>query len=77
MILSIISIKQLLEYFDQYILKHSSIIKEIKPSFLASQALKSMTQPGNQSVIDPIFIDQINQLYQTWIKNTEYVFNYK
>jgi len=44
---------------------------------LASQALKSMKQTGNQSVIDPVFIDQINQLYQTWIKNTEYELNYK
>jgi len=53
--------------FNQYVLDNSTELENIEPTFWAQHALKRMTQAGNESVIDPLFLDRIYQLYQAWI----------
>lgn len=53
--------------FNQYVLANSTELKNIEPTFWGQHALKRMTQTENESVIDPLFLDRIHQLYQAWI----------
>jgi len=53
--------------FNQYVLDNSTELENIEPTFWGQHALKRMTQTGNESVIDPLFLDRIYQLYQAWI----------
>jgi len=53
--------------FNQYVLDNSTELENIEPTFWGQHALKRMTQAGNESVIDPLFLDRIYQLYQAWI----------
>ncbi|WP_286753521.1 MULTISPECIES: RNA-binding domain-containing protein [Sphingobacterium] len=53
--------------FNQYVLDNSTGLENIEPTFWGQHALKRMTQTGNESVIDPLFLDRIYQLYQAWI----------
>lgn len=55
--------------FNKYLLENSIKLGSMEPTFWGMDALKRMAQSGNRSVVDPLFLDKINQLYEVWIKN--------
>lgn len=55
--------------FNKYVIENSAELKNIEPTFLGKKALKTMTQAGNESVIDPLFLDQLKQLHHSWTLN--------
>ena len=56
--------------FNKYVLQNTAELARIETTFWAKQALKTMIQAGNESVINPLFLDKIKQLHQMWtLKN--------
>jgi len=52
--------------FNSYVTENQKLLEEIKPGFHGEHAKKRMKQQDKDSVIDPIFIDKLLQLYEKW-----------
>jgi len=52
--------------FNNYVAENQKLLEDIKPGFHGEHAKKSMKQQGKDSVIDPVFIDKLLQLYEKW-----------
>lgn len=50
--------------FNKFILENQHLLNEISPSYYGENANKRMLKAHNNSVIDPIFIDKIIQIYK-------------
>ncbi len=55
-----------IEEFIDYVVKNENQFHKIKPDFWAEHAKDNMNKQDKGSVIDPIFIDRITQMYQKW-----------
>lgn len=56
--------------FNKYVLQNTAELARIETTFWGKQAFKAMKQAGNESVINPLFLDKIKQLHQMWtLKN--------
>jgi len=58
--------KEELESFKKYVLENEESLDEIEDYFWGKEAKKDMKRQNKNSVIDPIFIDKINQVYDKW-----------
>ena len=54
--------------FDEYLINNEAELNNIQVSFWGEQALKKMKQAGNDSVVDPFFLDKVKQLHDIWSK---------
>lgn len=52
--------------FNSYVAENQKLLEDIKPGFHGEHAKKRMKQQDKDSVIDPIFIDKLLQLYEKW-----------
>jgi len=56
--------------FNKYVMQNTAELARIENTFWGKQAFKAMKQAGNESVINPLFLDKIKQLHQMWtLKN--------
>ncbi|WP_405199075.1 helix-turn-helix domain-containing protein [Christiangramia sp. LLG6405-1] len=55
------------EDFENYIIKNSKLLDELKPSFSAKHAKKIMESNGKETVMDPIIVDKVIQIHKKWV----------
>lgn len=59
--------------FNTYVVENQKLLEDLKPGFHGEHAKKRMKQQDKDSVIDPVFIDKLLQLYEKWAAhNTRY-----
>jgi hypothetical protein len=58
--------KQQRKLFNNYVVENQKLLEDIKPGFHGEHAKKRMKQQDKDSVIDPVFIDKLLQLYEKW-----------
>lgn len=54
--------------FDEYVINSEAELNNIQVSLWGEQALKKMKQVGNDSVVNPFFLDKVKQLHDRWSK---------
>lgn len=52
--------------FEEYLYKNYDVLINLESTFWGKDALKRMKEIQKESAIDPIFVDQIIQFYNTW-----------
>ena len=52
--------------FIKYLEENEDSFNKLKPNFYAEHAKDRMKEQGKNSVIDPLFIDRVVQLYKKW-----------
>lgn len=52
--------------FDQYVLSNLDTLDKIEPGFWGQQAEKAMRRLGREYMINPLFLDKIQQLHDQW-----------
>lgn len=58
--------KQQRKLFNIYVVENQKLLEDIKPGFHGEHAKNRMKQQDKDSVIDPVFIDKLLQLYEKW-----------
>jgi len=56
--------------FNEYVLTNDAEFNKTKADHWGPVALKRLQRAGKESVIDPLFLDRIAQLYNKWILST-------